>query len=297
MNKDLRQTREWGFYLNSLGWETHSTSNCVNIEILKKFGMGLAKIQRPGMLGQKDIDEIEDICEKNKCMLIKIEPSDTETAKKLESMGYKKSFEPLSPASTLVIDLTKDEMELWADVSSSGRYGVNRAKRQGIRTHFYRNPADAVLADFYKLYSRSTEKKSFKRYSPKDLKVKASSFGDNCFIGLSADRQFNHHTAAFYLSNGTDVWYMHGGKSDAGSKTKAGYLLFWEAMLYFKELGFEKLDLEGVTDERYAATREWKGFTEFKRKFGGTSVTYPGPYVKITNRWLKYLDSMMDLKF
>ena len=79
-------------------------------------------------------------------------------------------------------------------------------------------------------------------------------------------------------------------------KTKSGYLLTWEAILYFKRLGYVNLDLEGLFDKRFASfTSNWEGFTHFKDKFNGEIIELAGPQVKYTNPVMKLLSKLSPI--
>jgi lipid II:glycine glycyltransferase (peptidoglycan interpeptide bridge formation enzyme) len=60
-------------------------------------------------------------------------------------------------------------------------------------------------------------------------------------------------------------------------------------MRFLKKKGCKLLDLEGIYDPRNPVTKRWRGFTLFKRGFGGREVEYIGSFVKYPKLWSKIL--------
>ena len=69
--------------------------------------------------------------------------------------------------------------------------------------------------------------------------------------------------------------------SEVGRQSGAHYKLVWEELLKAKEMGMKYFDFEGVFDPRWPQ-KKWIGFTEFKRRFGGKLVQFPGGF----SRWM-----------
>ena len=136
----VRQSDQWAHYLKSLNWVSRRTKSGVNVALLKSIFGVLTKIQRPKPLGTKELEEIEHLCKKNKAIFIKIEPGLHQDEKILKDKGYLSSNFPLSPPSTLIIDLEKPEKELWEDLSKSAKYSVRRAQREGNYLEYLKKP-------------------------------------------------------------------------------------------------------------------------------------------------------------
>jgi len=75
--------------------------------------------------------------------------------------------------------------------------------------------------------------------------------------------------------------YYHTWTSKHGRVSGAHYKLVWDSILQAKKEGLMFYDFEGIYDSRWPQ-KKWKGFTEFKKKFGGEVVQFPGSYF----RWL-----------
>lgn len=293
---DLRQSDKWGEYLEELGWGSHRTHGGINVYLNKSFVATVVKIQKPLPMTEKDIDEIEAYCVDLKPIFIKIEPFIGQDVSVLEKKGYKKSYDPLTPSSTIYIDLTKSEKELHNNLSRSAKYSVRRAQREGTVTRFYQNPPRQKLDLYYEMLKETGDRKHFYVPPMKDLLAKVKVFGKECHLVLSFDQDGDLLSGKFYLCHKNTVLYSTGGTSDKGLKTKAGYELLWKSFLYFKGLGYEVLDLEGRDDPRFEqATRSWGGFTHFKEKFGGEDIEFPYPYIKYFSPVFKLLSKFYKL--
>ncbi len=293
---DIRQSDKWAKYLERMGWESYRTSTGINIYFHRTFLGTIIKIQKPSKVDENDITEIEEFCTKLKPLFIKIEPFIGQDVMVLEQSGYVKSDVPLTPPSTIYIDLTKPEQELWDNISHSGKYSIKRAQREGTVTRFYQNPIKEKMPAYFKMVQGTGRRKHFYVQPMVDFEEKVKIFGKECHLVLSFDSEGELLSGKFYLCHGDMVLYSTGGTSEKGLKTKAGYELLWKSILYFKGLGYKVLDLEGRDDSRFKdATKNWGGFSHFKEKFGGEDIEFPHPYIKYFNPVLKFFSKFVGL--
>src|SRR4030066_821539 len=117
----IRQSDKWDEYLKFLGWRILKNKKGTKIAILKTFIGNVTKIQRLKKFDEQELKDIEDLCIKNKALFIKIEPMQDQDMSVLTENGYRNSAFPLSPTSTLLINLEKSEEDLWKDLSPSSR--------------------------------------------------------------------------------------------------------------------------------------------------------------------------------
>jgi len=287
---DLRQSPKWEKYMNFLGWEGKRIKNGGVLFFYKTPIGSLVKTQRLPFLSKKDLKEVDKVCKKHKALFIKIESSIAQDINVLEKSGYILSNFTLAPPSSLVIDLTKNEEALWKDLSRSGKYSVRRAQREDSKVKFEKNPSDKHLNNYFKKVQLLTGKRNkFHTQSLKDLTKKRDVFGLGSFLSLVFDKQDSLSGGKFYVSYKDTVTYLNGGTTEVGRKNKAGFAQMWESILYFKNLGFKKLDLEGVYDDRFPKyTKRWVGFSRFKEKFGGKIVRYPLPRIKYYSKVFRF---------
>lgn len=277
--QDLRQSDLWAQYLQTLGWEIFYTKNKIKIYVHRKFGFSMAKVQRPNNLTTQALDEIKNIAMNQKCFFILLEPVQ-ENKKLFAKNGFIKTQNFSLPPKTLVLNLKKEENPLWEELSKSAKYSIKRAKREKIKIEIYKNPSVQIIKDFYHSYQQNATPNKFAKFSFEELKEKVNIFKNDSFLTVSRDKNSVLCGGILCLSHKKGVWYLHGGTTQAGRKTKAGYLLFWETILYFKNNGYEFFDLEGIKDIRFAQTKSWQGFSNFKKRLGGYEKEYPKPYIK-----------------
>lgn len=287
---DLRQSPGWISFLEFLGWKCFKTSDGVNVAVMKSFLGNVAKVQRPKNLTREDLAEIDDICLRERVMLVKVEPSLGQDLSLMDEFGFSKSSQPLSPPSTIIIDPHLSEEQIWEGLSHSAKYSVRRARREGAKVVAYQSPPEKIVEEFFHIPDETAKFKGFIAPLLSELKKKAADFGDDCHILLVVDGNGKTVGGNFYLGYKKCVWFMHGGITPAGRSGRWGYELFWQSFLYFRDRGYKFLDLEGRDDKRFPGfTKNWSGFTHFKEKFGGQTVQFPYPYIKLYSPALKLL--------
>lgn len=294
--RDLRQTVEWSEFLKTLGWTSFVTPSGINVEIINSGFAKVAKVQRPKPLTAEMLKEIDEVCLNNKVAFVKFEPHLYQDPNVLVAHGCVPSQFPLIPPSTVFIDLTLSEEALWEKLTHSAKYSINRAKREKTRVEIIPNPTIDQVKQFQGLAVSTGAKKKFFVPSFAENKSKAELFKDKCYLAFSYNKEGVMTGAKFHLGVDTTIWYLHGGTSDLGQKDKSGYLLTWETILYFKNLGYKVFDLEGVLDPRFPLyTMNWEGLTHFKRKFNGYEVRFAPPMVKIYNKHLAFVNRYFRL--
>ena len=289
---DIRQSEAWSKYLEMYGWQSAVTSGLTNIEMQKTLFGKIAKIQRPKFLTQNDLAEIDAVCKKEKILLVKLEPELTQNLDILKNADYFQSFFPLLPPSTIYIDLQKSENQLWEALSHTAKSSIKASKKASSHVHFYANPPEDKLKMFYKIEKETGTTKKFHVQNFADLKRKAQVFGEHAHIAEIRNSNNTSVAANFYLCHEGVVYHIHGGTSNSGRVERVGYgyHLMWQSILYFKNLGFKALDLEGKDDGRFPRfTKNWEGFSFFKERFGGQNVQFPPPYIKLFTGTLKIL--------
>lgn len=293
-----RQSEGWENFLSTLGWKTVKTSKGNKLFFLKSFIGNVNKTQRPNYLDKKELLEIDDIAKEYKSAFLKLELLYGQDETLVKEAGYKKTQFPLSPPKTLLINLSKSENALWKDISKTGRNLINRAKKEGSRVEIIKSPTMENVERFYKTYKFTGKRAKF-YVEPKDqVHSLVNSFSHNSYLAWVFTKDNKLEGAKLFIEHKGVVTYMRGGSTPAGRQNYGGHLLMWESFLHFKNLGFRLIDLEGIDDDRFPRfTREWGGFSFFKEKFGGISVEFPYPYLKVFHPGLKFVSKLMPLPF
>lgn len=259
---DLRQAVEYGQYMKSVGWEVNEG------KFIKKIGwFRFVKWQRPNLIGDTKI----------KAVIIKIEPNILKGNKKIKekllSLGFKPDKSPMLPTKTIWLDLNKSEEQLLKKMHSKTRYNLKKqlTKARVIRGDKIKNN---LIVSFYDIYKKNSRRQKFWGLRFNEFKVLIDSFSDKLYL-LSSPEGF-----LIILVHDKTAYYSHNASTQKGRNEFVPTLLTWKAIKLAKQLGCTRFDFEGIYDKRYPITKKWRGFTRFKKGFGGKEVEYLGSFSK-----------------
>jgi len=267
--KDVRQTIEYAEYLKRLGWKIEKNKD-VNYFVKKIFAFSILKVSRPERI---DIKKLFEIAKKNKSVQLSIEPKDKtqENILKENKFGLEKLSGGITK--TIHIDLTKSKDQIIKEFAKDTVSYLEKTQNLKIYT-------PDKLEKFYQSWKESVP---FIRYVPslKGLYHLKESFGEKAIFLITA----NGSAGAIFLKSEDSFHYWQSFSSETGRKELASYKIIWSAISMAKDMGVKIFDLEGIYDERFPI-KTWKGFSHFKKSFGGKEIEYPGNYSKI-NLFLK----------
>lgn len=250
---DIRQSAAYARFIKSIGWRVEKIGG-INVFIR---GIGIAKIQRVNV--PTDFPKIPGV------WLTKLEPLDRQIPK-----GFRQDGWPLLASKTQRIDLDnikpkKDCKYILRKFSiSSFQYRLRRATRTNN------------FQDFYEIFKKSSRRKKLWIPKYKDYLSLVNIFGKKCFC-ISV----NNQAGSLILMHDKTAYYYYAGATAEGVKQNLPYLVVWECMKEAKRRGCKVWDWEGIYDQRWP-NKGWKGFTHFKKSFGGYEVEFPGSFT----RWL-----------
>lgn len=287
---DIRQSSLWAKYLVELGWQEEELKPDYFIYLRKIPFLGtVAKIPRAPL--PIPFKQIEEAAKNHNVFFAKLEPT-LETEEKrvenilslLKSGGFIKDRWSLSPTRTIQIDLTKDEDELLRGMEKDTRYSIRLAARRGVEVKETND-----FEQFKTLYFATAKRKKFWP-AKKELETLWKVFHkEKAAVILSAFYKNEILASTLLLFHKKIGCYQHAASLEKHREVMAPYLLLWQAMRFLKKKGCRVLDLEGIYDPRNPTTKKWKGFTLFKRGFGGKEVEYVGSFSKHYKLWSKIL--------
>ncbi|MDP3955082.1 MAG: peptidoglycan bridge formation glycyltransferase FemA/FemB family protein [bacterium] len=281
---DLRQSQEYAKYLEKIGWKVEKTDSLnIFIRRLPFFG-SIIKIQRPEKINLKEIDEI---AKKHKALFVKIEPGDRKDAEEAKTQNFKENNSPLLCSKTIQIDLIPSEEKILAQMKKDARYEIRKAEKE---------PLSLIELDDLILFRKTWRKLAKReRWVPpiQHLTSLKEAFNSNVIFIVAKNKETDKILGGvtLVLSDKT-AYYYYAFSSNAGKKLGVPYFLVWEAMKMAKKKGCEVFDFEGIYDERFPI-ESWKGFTHFKKNFGGEEIEFPGPIIKVYNPILKFLSRFL----
>jgi len=203
-------------------------------------------------------------------VFLRIEPE-----RDVDVTDAKKSIE-LSPAHTLVTDLSQSEEQILKAMHPKTRYNIRVAQKHGVQV-------DLQEVDFEKawnVFEQTSARDQFRLHpKPYYMKMIEELSGHSCRAFL-ATATYNQSVLAANLmvDFGDTRTYLHGASSNEHRNLMAPYVLHWELMMDAKENGKSFYDWWGVAPKDAGSDHPWAGISRFKRGFGGMELSSPGTY-------------------
>ena len=74
-------------------------------------------------------------------------------------------------------------------------------------------------------------------------------------------------------------FHSHNGSTELGRKLIAPTVCVWEGVLEARRRKLKTFDFDGI-DDGSKSLRHWKGFSKFKRSFGGKEIEFVSQFAK-----------------
>jgi lipid II:glycine glycyltransferase (peptidoglycan interpeptide bridge formation enzyme) len=204
----------------------------------------------------------------------------------------------LQAPTTRIVDLLDGGEQLEASWHADARRLMRRADREGTQFSIGREADAAEVAILHDLLTRTAERADFRVRSPEFLQRLAAEFaaGGGWYLGIA--RVDGTPIAAMAFPRvGDRAYYLYGALlRDQRYKHSYGSHAVMAAMQ--KALaadGCRRVDMWGVVEpDDPNADPAWKGFSDFKRTFGGVPLRHPGLYDLITDRFWYRLRALRE---
>lgn len=270
--EDLRQTEAWGQHLLDKGWRVVTIKAADGIHNMQAFivplglfGFTMMKLQRSEY--DPNWSDLAAIKRKNWVASSIIEPQKIQDVLGFKMAGYKLTRFPYLATKTYIVDLGVAEEKLWEGLSENAKRMIKKNEKIEV--------LEVSPKDFLSHWKRWSKIWTMKEREIESLK---RHFGDKMRLVVCSDGN-TYHSGLMLLSTKDCTNYYQTWTAEEGRKSGAHYKLVWEEILHAKRSGQRYFDLEGIFDERWPQKR-WRGFTEFKRRFGGKEVSFPGSYFR-----------------
>ncbi len=265
---DLRQTKEWGVYLEARGWRVRRIGKVfVFIKKMPLVGFAIMKVQR--WKGALDFNRLKQLQRKYRVFYTILEPGQDSVEQK-KFLGYRQSKSVFLPSKTIIIDLKKSKKGLWNDLSKN----ANRILKKNLLSSDL-EIKEIGVDKFYDAWEKAGRWKGLNRKNLRNLK---KAFGGKCRLVVSCKAN-RFLSGIVLLESKNTVNYFQSWTNKEGRELKAHYFLIWSEILAGKKRGLRYWDFEGIFDSRFPL-KKWQGFSEFKRKFGGEELELPGCWVR-----------------
>ena len=233
------------------------------MELAKKNNIGWVRVDL------KDKNELNLIKENINCKIVKA-PHD------------------MQPKEIFVLDISKSEEELLAEMSQKTRYNIKLAQKRGIslRTaNAYENTND--ISEFIRLVKATAKRKGISFHAEDYYRKMFENLPKNMLKLYVAEYNGKVIAANVVVFYGDTATYLHGATDDEYRNVMAPHLLQWQAILDAKKTGCKFYDLGGVKTQNLKPTAHnpWAGITKFKLGFSPNTkpLEFAGSYDIIVN--------------
>ena len=273
--QDLRQFPEFAHFMEKINWKVGKKKDFQfyirHLPILGNF----IKIQRPpSKISAKKLESL---------------------AKKYHAFAVQVNY---SPTKTLQLDLTLPLDQIQKQMKKDARYEIKKAEKNKqsllLRNKIIvKQSKDIEL--FIKIWHRNALRRGFWIPFGKEIRSIYEAFGKNAYLLLASRLSpVACHpvvAGALILFSDKTAYYFHAASTPEGRKLSAPYLVVWQAIKLAKRQGCQIFDFEGVYDERFPQ-KSWRGFSHFKKSFGGKEIEFPCSFTKFYNPILKFISKL-----
>lgn len=184
---------------------------------------------------------------------------------------------------TILLDISKAEDELLADMHSKARYNIRYAQKKGVEVHEGNSLAD--FETFAKLLKETAVRQKYYIHPTVYYQKIWEQFHPAGMAHIVTAYVKNKPVSSWMLfSYQNTLYYPYGGSADEYQNLFPNELVCWEAIKLGKRLGCTSFDMWGSASDPKDTDDAWHGFTNFKIKFGGKLVEYINSYDYALNR-------------
>ena len=299
---NIFQSHEWEEFKLKTGYQKSYWIDGILV-LQKNLPLGYSMLYSPMVgegqwsvvSGQKFMEEIKRISKLNDTLFYRLELNIPQTTNHQPptALGFAKAFEEMQPEHTLILDLTKTEEDILAQMKQKGRYNIKIAEQNNVLI----KKTDKT-DDFYKLYSETAKRHRItyrgKSYFDALLEIlggkgyarlytasvnQSGAGGQGSVETTSHKPQATNQilAAAIMVYSADTAIYMFGASSDVARNVMAPYLLHWKMISDAKAEGCNKYDFFGIAPDDNPK-HPWAGVTRFKKQFGGEEAHNLGSY-------------------
>jgi len=190
------------------------------------------------------------------------------------------------PQCTAVLDITKSEDELLANMHQKTRYNIRLAEKKGVQVRA------GSIREFLEMYHQTADRDTFTQNPDTWLESMSRNMSQKSDASITIwIATLNHTPLAGSMTAyfGDTATYLHGASSNEHRNVMAPYLLHWRIIREAQKQRIKHYDFRGVNPnekDHWAYKKSWEGITRFKSGFSGELVCYPYSFDVIFNTWL-----------
>lgn len=190
-------------------------------------------------------------------------------------------------ARTLILDLTKPEEDLLADMTKKTRQYIRKSGREGgiIR----QVKAREELAACMDIYHQTAKRANFALHDDQYYYDVHEKLGDSSVVFAAYDGDAVVSFVWLAVS-GRTAFELYGGMNDRGQELRANYALKWHAITACKRWGITRYDMNGLLNDGVSTFKQ--GFASHEDMLAGT---YDYPLSPLYSVWANLLPNVRAL--
>jgi lipid II:glycine glycyltransferase (peptidoglycan interpeptide bridge formation enzyme) len=190
----------------------------------------------------------------------------------------------IQPQQTNIVRLGRSEEAIFMGMEGNYRRNIKKAIREGVTVSLYQftsgNQHNKPVDAFYEVLQAIMANTKFLGRNLEYFQTIWNILGESGKARIFLAKWQNKVVGAYLVVNDNKAAYeLYGGVTRAGRDIEAGYLLKWEAIRYYNNLGLKNYDHWGVApklaDGSYDSKDELFQISKFKEGFGGEFVEFP----------------------
>lgn len=226
------------------------------------------------------IDSLKQLANRLNATFIRIEPTDPSLLPYLSTNKFQKvTYQSLNPEHTSLIDLSQDKQDMLQAMSQPVRNIYRNYHKKNFHVEKSQNPSD--IGHFLKLIHQVSDRTGMQPHSDKYFTAQADALLPSSDASLWLAKFEDVTIAAAITYDSDDTRYYAHAAADLSPdlrKLNAATAIVAESIFDAKEQGLKTYDLYGIAPDDAPDNHPWKGFTKFKRSFGGTDYHHCGSW-------------------
>jgi len=212
---------------------------------------------------------IDTIGKKHNAICVQFEPETLPSQNKIPPPADNRfipSHHPLFTPYTFLLDLSKTEKDLLANMHTKTRYNIRVAQKHGVKISHDNSPS--AFERFLRLESETTQRQGFYAHNERYKRTMWETM-NHSDVAHIWEATYNKETLASWIifEWKNHIYYPYGASSRSHREVMAPTLLMWEIALWAKKNGKTVFDLWGALGLEPDTHDSWYGFHRFKEGF------------------------------
>ena len=201
--------------------------------------------------------------------------------------GWRRSTNTILIPHTLILDLTKAEDDLLAEMTKKTRQYIRKSERSDITLRRLRDVNQ--LDDILKIYRETAARAGFAIHDDAYYRDVHEKLGDSSLIFVAFEGS-KPIAFVWLAASKKTAFELYGGMNERGRILRANYALKWYAISKCKEWGIERYDMNGLLNDGISTFK--KGFAGHENELAGT---YDYPLGHLYGAWTKGLPAVKKI--